>query len=236
MSAYFESRTANTSGWRGLTKSCDFSGGTWDRYWRCRTKWQWRHNSGFFKSLHDLFSGRSSQVKNMAEGKGFFQPWTVNCRLCYYPETIYHYFIFCTHAFLFWDVLQGTLQKELFLNPSRNSFFPVSSGSRVPYDHFLLLGLHSLWRCRMVDRNTKAPCTTISIFIQIPGQVKNVYQQIGPPPDWFLVWFLLAIAWSNASWSRLATWYACYNYVVNALSDQFSMKKKTGWPSGKTSA
>ncbi|CAN7937877.1 unnamed protein product [Ixodes hexagonus] len=66
----------------------------------------------FFFKLHT----DTLPVKLWLRDKGIFVPWSVNCRLCNTPETIEHCFIFCTDAYLFWDVLQRTLKKDLCVN------------------------------------------------------------------------------------------------------------------------
>lgn len=134
----------------------------------------------FFFKLHTS----TLPVKTWLQDKGIFVPWSVNCRLCNAPETIEHCFLFCTDAYLFWDVLQRTIKKDLALNPYGIRFLPIASTDNVPYDLFFLLGLHSLWRCRMIDRNAEYPRTTKSLFIEEVSKVKNVYEHINDRPDW----------------------------------------------------
>ncbi|XP_042148643.1 uncharacterized protein LOC121837174 [Ixodes scapularis] len=135
----------------------------------------------FFFKLHTS----TLPFKTYLEEKGIFVPWTVNCRLCNKPETIEHCFIYCNDAFLFWDVLQRTLQKDLVLNDYNLRFLPFSENETVPYDMFALLGLHSLWKCRMIDRHAEKPRTTKSLFLKQVAQVRSVYASKFNQPDWF---------------------------------------------------
>lgn len=111
-------------------------------------------------------------------------PWSVKCRLCSLPETIEHCFISCKDAFLFWDVLKRTLKKDLYVMPYSIRFLPVHPGVVVPHDLFILVGLHSLWGCRMIDRNDGHPRTTMSLFIEMITHVGNIYDFQGALPDW----------------------------------------------------
>lgn len=133
----------------------------------------------FFFELHTS----TLPVKTWLHEKGVFVPWTVNCRLCNTPETIEHCVIFCTDAFLFWDVRQRTLKKDLFITPYTIRFLPVPPGEPAPYDLFLILGLHSLWRCRMIDRNADPPRSTKSIFLEMISHLKAVYDHLEERPE-----------------------------------------------------
>ncbi|XP_029839138.2 uncharacterized protein LOC115322907 [Ixodes scapularis] len=135
----------------------------------------------FFFKLHTS----TLPVKPYLQKRGIFVPWTVNCRLCNKPETIEHCFIYCSDAFLFWDVLQRTLKKDLVLNDYSLRFLPFSENETVPYDMFALLGLHSLWKCRMIDRHAEKPRTTKSLFLQQVAQVRSIYASKLSQPDWF---------------------------------------------------
>lgn len=123
-------------------------------------------------------------VKTWLKERGVFVPCSVKCRLCNTPETIEHWIIFCRNVFLFWDVLQRTLKKDVS-TPHTIFLLPVTPGSLVPYDLFHLIGLRSLWRCRMIDRNDDSPRTTKLIFIELVGQVKTVCEHVGEWPDWY---------------------------------------------------
>ncbi|XP_042145024.1 uncharacterized protein LOC121835126, partial [Ixodes scapularis] len=135
----------------------------------------------FFFKLHTS----TLPVKTYLQEKGIFVPWTVNCRLCNKPETIEHCFIYCNDAFLFWDVLQRTLKKDLILNDYSLRFLPFAENETVPYDMFALLGLHSLWKCRMIDRHAEKPRTTKSLFLELVAQVRSVYASPHSQPEWF---------------------------------------------------
>lgn len=47
---------------------------------------------------------------------------------------------------------------------------------------FLVLGLRSIWRCRMIHEQSGPPQTTKSIFIQIVGKVKKLLSRFTPVP------------------------------------------------------
>ncbi|XP_029826767.2 uncharacterized protein LOC115312028 [Ixodes scapularis] len=135
----------------------------------------------FFFKLHTS----TLPVKPWLQEKGLFVPWSVNCRLCNQPETIEHCFIFCTDAYLFWDVLQRTVKKDLNISAYTIRFLPLNPNDSFPYDLFTLMGLHSLWKTRMIDRNADAPRTTKSNFIETVSHVRNVFDHLGERPDWY---------------------------------------------------
>lgn len=135
----------------------------------------------FFFKLHT----NTLPVKTWLDHRGIFVPWSVNCRLCNQPETIEHCFISCRDAILFWDVLQRTLQKDLYVTPYSIRFLPVPDGQIVPYDVFILIGMHSLWRCRMIDRHCDPPRTTRSLFIEMMSHVREVFDYLCQQPDWY---------------------------------------------------
>ncbi|XP_040070866.2 uncharacterized protein LOC120843536 [Ixodes scapularis] len=135
----------------------------------------------FFFQLHTS----TLPVKAWLQERGFFVPWSINCRLCNKPETIEHRFIYCNDAVYFWDVLQRTLKKDIDFTEHSIRFLPVEQHGVVPYDLFMLLGLHSLWKCRMIDRNAEQPRTTRSLFIEEVAKVRSVYEARPPVPDWF---------------------------------------------------
>ncbi|XP_040066832.1 uncharacterized protein LOC120840397 [Ixodes scapularis] len=135
----------------------------------------------FFYKLHTS----TLPVKPWLREKGIFVPWSVNYRLCNQPETIEHCFIFCTDAYLFWDVLQRTLKKDLNICAYTIRFLPLNQNDTFPYDLFTLMGLHSLWKTRMIDRNADPPRSTKSNFIETVSHVRNVYDHLKKRPEWY---------------------------------------------------
>uniref|UniRef100_V5IG63 Uncharacterized protein n=1 Tax=Ixodes ricinus TaxID=34613 RepID=V5IG63_IXORI len=108
----------------------------------------------FTKSFFFKLHSETLPVKVFLEGKGIPVAWSVNCLLCKMPETIEHAFLNCWDAVFLWDVLQRILKKDLPLTPHGIRYLPVDGGnSMVPYDMIMLVGLHSLWRCRMAVRH-----------------------------------------------------------------------------------
>ncbi|XP_042144555.1 uncharacterized protein LOC121834812 [Ixodes scapularis] len=137
----------------------------------------------FFFKLHTS----TLPVKPWLRERGIFVPWSINCRLCNQPETIEHCFIFCTDAYLFWDVLQRTLKKDLNINAYTIRFLPLKLNDSFPYDLFTLMGLHSLWKTRMIDRNADPPRSTKSNFIETVTHVRNVFNYLDERPDWYVL-------------------------------------------------
>ncbi|XP_037528199.2 uncharacterized protein LOC119405434, partial [Rhipicephalus sanguineus] len=111
----------------------------------------------FFYKLHS----ETLPVKTWLQTKGIFVS-SVNCCLCDVPETIEHCFVSCKDAILFWDVLQRTLQKEFEINSYTTRYLMPTPRDEVPYDMFLVIGMHSLWKTRMQDRNAE-PITSSRI-------------------------------------------------------------------------
>ncbi|XP_050048957.1 uncharacterized protein [Dermacentor andersoni] len=135
----------------------------------------------FFFKLHTS----TLPVKTWLQKKGLYVPWNTNCRLCNQPETIEHCFILCRDAFNFWDILLGTVKKDFFLTYYGVRFLPFKKTvSNTPYDLFMLLGLYSLWRSRMIDRYAESPRSTRSIFREETAQVRSVVATFDPVPEW----------------------------------------------------
>ncbi|XP_077545896.1 uncharacterized protein LOC144158707 [Haemaphysalis longicornis] len=114
----------------------------------------------FFFKLHTS----TLPVQTWLNSKGVYVPWSVNCRLCNQPETIDHCFVLCRDAVFFFYVLQRTLKKDIDITPYSIRCLPVMKNCSVPYDLFVLIGLFSLWKCRMIDRHAEEPRETKSIF------------------------------------------------------------------------
>ncbi|XP_075546710.1 uncharacterized protein LOC142579922 [Dermacentor variabilis] len=135
----------------------------------------------FFFHLHT----NTLPVKVWLEQKGIFVPWTTDCRLCKKPETIEHAFIECWDAVFHWDILQRTLKKELPINPYGIRFLPVESDDGPPFDMFMLLGLHSLWKTRMAVRHADVNvCSARENFIESMSLLREVYRAQSETPDW----------------------------------------------------
>lgn len=83
------------------------------------------------------------------------------------------------------EVLQRTLKKDPYITPCLIQFLPVHLSVVVPYDFIILVELHSLWRCHMIDRNGDYPRTTKSLFIEMITHVGNIYDFQGALPDWY---------------------------------------------------
>lgn len=105
----------------------------------------------FFFQLHT----GTLPVKPWLQQKGLFVAWSINCILCRKPETIEHIFLDCSDALFLWDILQRTLKKDLPVTPYGIRFLPIASEDGVPYDMFMALTLHSLWKTRMDVRHER---------------------------------------------------------------------------------
>lgn len=138
----------------------------------------------FFYRLHT----ETLPVKTWMRRRGLFVPWTDNCRLCKTPETIEHVFIYCHDAIFFWDILQRTLKKDLYITPHSIRYLPTHPDTSVPYDTIVLLGLHSIWRSRMADRHADIDIQPVhEYFVAVVAQVKSVYIARLPVPEWICV-------------------------------------------------
>lgn len=135
----------------------------------------------FFFQLH---SG-TLPVKPWLQEKGLFVPWSINCLLCRKPETVEHIFLDCWDAVFLWDILQRTLKKDLPLTNYGIRFLSVDNEGGVPYDMFMLLGLHSLWRTRMAVRNADVnPRQAREYLIESAIYVREVYETLTEKPEW----------------------------------------------------
>lgn len=99
----------------------------------------------FFLRLHL----RVLPVKTWLVQKGFFVPWSTNCALCPFPETLEHVILFCTNAELFWAQLRAALEVDLYVSWRSAMFLECGTGrdSRA-FEVLTILGLHALWRSR----------------------------------------------------------------------------------------
>lgn len=84
-----------------------------------------------------------------------------------------------------WDILQRTLKKDLPLTNYGIRFLSVDNEGGVPYDMFMLLGLHSLWRTRMAVRNADVnPRQAREYLIESAIYVREVYETLTEKPEW----------------------------------------------------
>lgn len=135
----------------------------------------------FFFQLH---SG-TLPVNPWLEEKGLFVYGSVNCRLCNKVDTIEHIFLDCWDAIFHWDILQRTLKKDLPLSPYGIRFLPTENEGGVPYDMFMLLSLHSLWRVRMAVRHADVHARPArEYFIECVTYIREVYRAQTDPPEW----------------------------------------------------
>lgn len=138
----------------------------------------------FFFRLHS----DTLPVKLWLDRRGMIAPGGVNCPLCKVPETIEHCFVHCWDAVFFWDVLQRTLKKDLFVTPRTIRFLSMESHESLPLDMIMVLGLYSLWKSRMTVRHAEPFSKTARVFfVEFVAQVKSVYDQSECPPEWINV-------------------------------------------------
>lgn len=144
----------------------------------------------FFFKLH---SG-TLPVKPWLQEKGLYvHPWTLNCRLCQKLETIEHIFLDCWDAVFHWDILQRTLKKDLPLTPYGIRFLPVNNDGGVPYDMFMALSLHSMWKTRMAVQNAEEDARTVrEYFIESVAYIREVYRVMPEEPEWLPILDVLA--------------------------------------------
>uniref|UniRef100_L7LZK6 Reverse transcriptase zinc-binding domain-containing protein n=1 Tax=Rhipicephalus pulchellus TaxID=72859 RepID=L7LZK6_RHIPC len=134
----------------------------------------------FFYKVHT----ETLPVKAWLSTRGIFVS-SINCRLCDVPETIEHCFISCKDAILFWDVLQRAFKKQLDLNPHSIRYLVPPKSNAMPVDMLLLMGMHSLWKTRMLDRHAEPMVSSRSHFVQMTVQLKDFYEQLQFQPDWY---------------------------------------------------
>ncbi|CAN7938258.1 unnamed protein product [Ixodes hexagonus] len=135
----------------------------------------------FFFKLHS----QTLPVKAWLCEKGIPVPWSDNCFLCKKRETIEHVFIDCWDAVYFWDVLQRILKKDLPIAPQGIRFLPTEGTDDVPHDMIMLLGLHSIWQCRMAVRHADVDVRPVhKYFVENICFLIEVYKAQEPRPDW----------------------------------------------------
>lgn len=139
------------------------------------------HIKTFFFKLHS----QTLPVKAWLAEKGVPIAWTDNCILCKKRETIEHVFLYCWDAVFFWDVLQRTLRKDLPLTPQGIRFLPVEEDEGVPLDTIMLLGLHSLWLCRLAVRHADIDVRPVHrYFVEHVCFMRELYMAQQTRPEW----------------------------------------------------
>lgn len=136
----------------------------------------------FFFKLHT----GTLLVKTWMQEKGLFMPWGEQCWLCKKPETIEHVFIDCWDGVFFWDVLQRTLKKDLPVDAHGIRYLSVEHDEEgVPLDLIMLLGLHSIWRCRLAVRHSDIDARPVREYFQEAivsfVELKKTQQSV---PEW----------------------------------------------------
>uniref|UniRef100_A0A4D5RJL9 Putative tick transposon n=1 Tax=Ixodes scapularis TaxID=6945 RepID=A0A4D5RJL9_IXOSC len=135
----------------------------------------------FFFKLHS----QTLPVKAWLVEKGLPVAWSDNCILCKKQETVEHVFLDCWDAVFFWDVLQRTLKKDLPLTPHGIRYLAVEDENGVPFDMLLLLGLHSIWRCRMAVRHADVDVRPVyKYYVEHMCFLKEMFKPLQPPPEW----------------------------------------------------
>lgn len=133
----------------------------------------------FFFRLHT----GTLPVKTWLVELGMFVPWSSNCHWCGVPGTVDHCFIVCKDAIFLWEVFQRAVRKSVHMNSHSLRFLPVPFEEVVPLDMFILLGLHSMWTCRMMYRNEGKPICSSSNFKDELMRVRSIYQHQQLEPD-----------------------------------------------------
>lgn len=123
-------------------------------------------------------------MKVWLDRKGIFV-FSIECRLCDVTETIEHCFISCKDTILFWDVIQRAFKEDLDLSSHAIQYLMPSKSNDVPVDMLPLMGMHSLWKARMLERNAEPLVSSKADFIQAALQVKDFYDQEQFQPDWY---------------------------------------------------
>lgn len=135
----------------------------------------------FFFQLHT----GTLPVKPWLQERGIFVPWDVNCVFCHRPETVEHIFLDCSDAVFHWDVLQRTLKKELPITPYGIRFLPTANEDGVPYDMFILLSLHSLWKPRMDVRHANPNGRPAKdYFRESVAYIRDIFNLQEEQPSW----------------------------------------------------
>lgn len=108
----------------------------------------------------------------------------MNCRFCKVPEDIDHVFIFCLEAQFFWDDLKNLLRRELLLNPHTIRFLPLPPEEPLRLDVVILVGLFSLWKLKLADRNEEPLVPPLTLFRQEMSELRVTLAKGLAIPDW----------------------------------------------------
>ncbi|XP_072142056.1 uncharacterized protein [Dermacentor andersoni] len=145
------------------------------------------------KSFFFQFHTNTLPVKPWLDEKGLSVPWSVNCLLCRKPETVEHIFLDCWDAVFHWDIVQRTLKKDLPITPYGIRFLPTLNEDKVPYDMFMLVSLHRLWKTRMAVRHAEINARPVrEYFIESICHIKELYNFQKEKPTWLSVMTELA--------------------------------------------
>ncbi|XP_070376824.1 uncharacterized protein [Dermacentor albipictus] len=88
-------------------------------------------------------------VKTWLRNKGFFVPWSTDCPLCPYPESLQHVFLFCTNAVLFWHNIRIVFDVQIYPNWDNVKYLTLADDkNNNSAETLLLLGLYAIWRSR----------------------------------------------------------------------------------------
>ncbi|CAN7948621.1 unnamed protein product, partial [Ixodes pacificus] len=124
-------------------------------------------------------------VKTWMVERGMFVAWGNHCFLCKKPESVEHVFLDCWDAIFFWDLLQRTLKKDFPLDSHGIRFQAVENENCVPFDLFMLLGLHSIWRCRMAVRHADVDTRPVGeYFSESVRYIIEVWKVRSSVPEW----------------------------------------------------
>lgn len=107
---------------------------------------------------------------------------------CKKPQTVEHVFRECWDPVFHWDILQRTLKKEFFWTMHGIRFLSVENDAGIPYDMFMILTLHSIWKTRMAVRHADVGVREVrDNFIESVTYIPDMYQAQLEPPNWMPV-------------------------------------------------
>lgn len=76
-------------------------------------------------------------------------PWTTDCALCPYPESLQHVFLFCTNAAHFWHNIRIVFNVHVYPKWEDVKFLSVEHHKNDScVETLILLGLYAIWRSR----------------------------------------------------------------------------------------
>lgn len=140
--------------------------------------------TSFFFKLHPTISS----VKVWMHDRGVFVPWSVNWNLCESPESIEHVLIPCWDEMFFWDALNGTLQRVLYITPHSIRFQAVGSHDGISFGMIINLGLYNIWISRMSVRHADIRGQPVhEYFLKVVTPIKTLLVSQKPPLDWVSV-------------------------------------------------